>query len=107
MKKGGATKGTKYMSKGGATKGTKYMAKGGASKGTKYMSRGGAAADAERSATGFGRIPSSVLAALAGRGAARGAKSILKGKRTNTRQQLKKLAKINKAAGKGKGIKKK
>ena len=41
MRKGGATKGTKYMSKGGATKGTKYMAKGGASKGTKYMSKGG------------------------------------------------------------------
>jgi len=39
MAKGGATKGTMYMSKGGATKGTKYMAKGGATKGTNICQR--------------------------------------------------------------------
>ena len=60
MNKGGAAKGTKYMSKGGMakgkSKGTKYMSKGGgaSSKGTKYMSKGGRIGKTKGVARGMG-----------------------------------------------------
>ena len=116
MAKGGGMKGTKMRAGGGGMKSTKMRAGGGGMKSTKGMAKGGAAARAERSATGFSNMPASVMSALmgggtrkagqanvlksskmsAGGGANKGMKglrSLFKGKRTNTRQQLKKLAK--------------
>ena len=56
------------------------MAKGGAMKGTKYMSLGGAAKSEMKANSGMGKMPKSVVAALEGVGTrAQGQANVLKG----------------------------
>jgi hypothetical protein len=87
-------KGTKGMAKGGAMKGTKGMARGGAMKGTKGMAIGGALKRGSKGALKRKARSTKRQGGTKGMASlAKGAKSLLKGTRTNVGQELKGLAK--------------